>query len=104
MKTNQITLARPLSIAALLLMVPSSHADTVYVSNQGNNTIVKFDSGGVGSVFASGLSGPEALAFAFDGSGNLYAANAGNNTIVKLTPGGVSSIFANTGLNGPVGL
>jgi sugar lactone lactonase YvrE/subtilisin-like proprotein convertase family protein len=77
-------------------------ADTIYVSNSGDNTIEKFKAG-VSSVFANtGLSFPEGLAL--DGAGNLYVANRGNNTIMKFTPGGVGSLFANTGLDGPQGL
>jgi len=30
-----------------------AHADTIYVANDGNNTIEKFNSSGVGAVFAS---------------------------------------------------
>jgi hypothetical protein len=57
-------------------------ADILYVSNFGNNTIEKFASGGVGSVFANtGLSGP--IGLAFDSTGNLYAANVSDNTIEK---------------------
>ena len=71
----------------------SSQADILYVSNSGNNTIQKFTSAGVGSVFANtGLASPSGLAF--DRAGSLYVANAGANTIVKFT-GGVGAIFAN---------
>src|ERR1700739_4632178 len=41
-----------------------------YVANQGNNTIEAFNSSGSGSVFATGLSGPQGLAL--DSAGNLY--------------------------------
>ena len=91
----------PLLIATGLLAASASLADTVYVSNSGDGTIMKF-AGGVGSVFAAGLNNPEGLAL--DTAGNLYVAIQGNNTIVKFTPGGASSIFANTGLNGPEGI
>src|SRR2546423_772474 len=89
----------------LLLLVnsASTRADILYAANIQNNTIEKFTSGGVGSVFASaGLDHPAGLAF--DGAGNLYAANLGNNTIEKFTPAGVGSVFANSGLNSPEGL
>ena len=70
-------------------------ADTIYVSNSGNNTIVKYDSAGNSSVFASeGLSDPQGLAF--DNSGNLYVANVGNNTIEKFDTSGNGSVFANS--------
>ena len=74
----------------------TSRADILYVGNATDNTIQKFTSGGVGSVFAStGLSAPRSLAF--DSAGNLYAANYFSNTIEKFTLGGVGSVFANTG-------
>src|ERR1051326_1622166 len=86
----------------LLAIAKPATADLIYVANFSNNTIEKFTSGGVGSVFANtGLNGPAGLAF--DSAGNLYAANS-NNTIEKFTPGGVGSVFANTGLNSPEGL
>jgi DNA-binding beta-propeller fold protein YncE len=70
-----------------------THADTLYVENQGNNTIVKIDSSGNASVFASsGLSRPEGLAF--DSSGNLYVANQQSGTIEKFDPSGQPSVFA----------
>ena len=60
----------------LLCFVASARADYLYVSNDGNNTIMKFDSNGNGTVFAdasSGLDKPQGLAL--DSSGNLYVAN-----------------------------
>ncbi len=76
-------------------------AGNLFVANQGNNTIEKFTSGGVGSVFANtGLDVPSGVAF--DSADNLYAVNQGNNTVEKFTPGGVGSVFANSsGLFGP---
>jgi sugar lactone lactonase YvrE len=77
----------------LVALIASSQADILYVSNSGNNTIQKFTSAGVGSVFANtGLASPSGLAF--DVAGNLYVANAGANTIVRFT-NGVGAIFAN---------
>jgi DNA-binding beta-propeller fold protein YncE len=75
------------------------------VANNSNNTIEKYTTGGVGSVFATGtngLNGPTGLAF--DSSGNLFVANFNSNTIDEITPGGVSSVFATAGLSGPAGL
>src|SRR4029077_822787 len=92
-----------LTAAALFAGPAAGLADTIYVSNNGTNTIVKFTSGGAGSVFASsGLNQPYGLAF--DNACNLYAANYAGNTIEKFTPGGAASVFASTGLFGPVGL
>ena len=117
MKTNTTSHPAPLSrfrsttlhtIAAAGLLLAGlgtapSRADILYLSNFSNNTIEKFTSGGVGSVFAStGLSSPFGLAF--DSAGNLYASNNGNNTIEKFTTGGVGSVFASTGLSSPWGL
>lgn len=70
------------------------------MANRGNNTIEKFSTDGVGSLFASnGLNQPFGLAF--DSAGNLYAANTGNQTIEKFTPAGFGSVFASSGLNQP---
>ena len=56
---------------------------------------------GAVSTFASGLNGPEGLAF--DAAGNLYVANWGDSTISKVTPAGVVSTFVSSGVNGPYG-
>ena len=81
--------------------IKAARADILYVSN-GDNTIVKFTSGGVGSVFASsGLNFP--IGIAFDSAGSLYAANS-DNTIEKFTSGGVGSVFASSRLDSPRGL
>src|SRR5436309_2231640 len=86
----------------LCLAVPAARADIMYVSNI-SNTIEKFTSGGVGSVFASAaLNHPMGLAF--DSTGNLNVSTTGNNTIVKFTSDGVASLFASTGLNDPYDL
>lgn len=78
----------------------------LYVANNGNNTIVKFNSsGGIlstnSSVFANtGLDLPQGLAF--DSAGNLYVANqhggtglgVGIGSVEEFTPGGIGSVFA----------
>jgi sugar lactone lactonase YvrE len=63
-----------------------------------NGPILKFNSAGQGSVFASsGLNVP--LGLGVDRSGSLYAVNLGNSTVEKFTPSGTPSLFANSGLN-----
>ncbi len=71
----------------------------LYVANQINGTIEKFDSSRNGTIFASGLDHPEGLAF--DSSGNLYVADWGS--IDKFDSGGNMSTFA-SGLDYPEGL
>ncbi len=74
----------------------------LYAANFGDSTIEKFNSSGVGTLFASGagLVGPAGLAF--DGSGNLYAANFNGNTIEEFNSSGTGTLFANSGLSTPV--
>src|SRR5438309_2061276 len=79
----------PTLLAALFAAAPA-RADILYVANTSSNTIEKFTSGGVGSVFA--ISGdPQAIAF--DSAGNLYVANSGISSMDKITPSGIHSIF-----------
>ena len=75
----------------------------LYVANQGDNTIEKFNSSGQGTVFtSSGLNQP--IGPAFDSGGNLYAANAGSSTIEKFNSSAQGTLFANSGLSNPVGI
>jgi len=53
-------------------------------------------------VFASGLNGPEDLAF--DASGNLYVSNYYNNSIEKFSSTGTDLGAFASGLHGPAGL
>ena len=103
---KQVTKALNLGLAAFLCLFFANalaHADVIYVSNYGDNTITKFAPNGTPSTFAnSGLNLPVGLAF--DSSGNLYAANWGDDTITKFAPNGTPSLFANSGLNNPAGL
>ena len=72
MKKNLLHLL-PTTVAGLLaaILAPTgARADTLFVTNNGSNTIEQFTPGGVGSVFASiGVTGPTGLAF--DSAGNL---------------------------------
>jgi sugar lactone lactonase YvrE len=68
----------------------------LFVANGDNNTIVRFDASGVGTLFASsGLSGP--FGVAFDKGGNLYVANSYSGltgySIEKFAPSGVGTVF-----------
>src|SRR5580658_3983999 len=81
------------ALARLFHSPNSAHADTFYVSNTGNSTVVKVDSNGNASVFAStGLDMP--LGVALDNCGNLYVANPGDRTIEKFDSSGTGTVFA----------
>jgi sugar lactone lactonase YvrE len=78
-------------LALLLLNVPrTSLADNLFVADNGNNSIWKFNSSGEGTAFA-GLSGPVSLTF--DSVGNLYVVAFNNNIIWKFNPSGVGTVF-----------
>jgi sugar lactone lactonase YvrE len=78
----------------------------LYVANYGTNevyTIEKFNSSGVGTVFAnSELNGP--IDLAFDSAGNLYVGNYWNNTIERFNSSGVGTFFTSSGPSAPEGL
>jgi predicted outer membrane repeat protein len=78
--------------------------NTVYISDQQNNQIIKVTSGGTASVLAitgTAISGPEGIAV--DAAGNIYLAEAGG-TMLHITPAGVSTPMINTGVSSPYGL
>src|SRR5207244_1259796 len=87
--------------AALLPINILAAPGDLFETDQGSSSIFKFTPVGAKSTFATGLSGPSALAF--DASGNLFEADHGSNKIFKFTPAGVKTTFA-TGLQGPFGL
>ena len=66
-----------------------------------DNAIYKFTPDASRSTFASGLNGPNALAF--DQAGNLFQSDSNSGTIFRFTPEGQRSTFA-TGLNMPQAL
>ena len=77
----------------------------LFVAEPTIHEIVKYNSSGIGTVFASGFGQPENLAF--DSSGNLYVADYGSDTIMKYDSNGVGSVFAtpsSTNFLGPVGI
>lgn len=90
------------AIVGLLATSTIAHGVVIYVADSGSNTVLKFTSPGVSSIFASGFNNPRGLAF--DQSGNLYVANGSGNTITKIQTNGSTSVFASTGLNDPRGI
>ena len=62
------------------------------MANFFNGTITRFTPGGVPSLFASGLSGPNLMSF--DRHGNLYVADYFGGYVSKITPDGVATIVA----------
>src|ERR1017187_4815543 len=90
-----------------LIMIPlKAPCQSVFVSSYYQGTVISISPDGTQSIFCSGLSTPEGIAF--DSSGNLYvaqigAANGNYGSIVKIGPGGVQSTFA-SGLNSAVAL
>src|ERR1700704_4535121 len=85
-------------------LVPFSlRASALYEADSSNhsNTIFKFPSAGTKSIFASGVSEPQGLAF--DRSGDLFVTTFGNGPLLKFAPNGTRSIFA-SGLGSPEGL
>jgi dipeptidyl aminopeptidase/acylaminoacyl peptidase len=107
MKRNHRKFSSTLLIVTAFISLASAivHADNIYVSSISDGTIVKFDSSGNKSTFASGLNWPVGLAF--DRNGNLYVGTfggiTGTSTIEKYDPSGNKTTFA-AGLGMPRGL
>src|SRR5436190_23766018 len=84
-------------LATLILICSSAPAQNLFMSDGYSGIshtlghIYNFTSNGASSTFASGLDGPEGLAF--DSAGNLFTASFLGN-IYKFTPGGARSTFA----------
>ncbi|RFZ85739.1 hypothetical protein DYU05_09125 [Mucilaginibacter terrenus] len=77
--------------------VATDAAGNVYVSDYGNNQIVKITPAGVKSVFAPSSEGfIGAWSLSTDVFGNVYVADTGNNLIRKITSAGLVSIYAGT--------
>jgi DNA-binding beta-propeller fold protein YncE len=87
---------RLVGLAAVILICSSAAAQNLFMSDgysgisEDLGHIYKFTPTGASSAFASGLDGPEGVAF--DSAGNLFMAAEGN--IYKFTPGGARTTFA----------
>jgi sugar lactone lactonase YvrE len=94
-----------LATTAIVTTVFSSHvqaaAGDIYETDFSSGTIFKFNPSGARTTFATGLSGPEGMAF--DRSGNFFVTDTGSGRIFKYAPNGTRTIFA-SGLNGPASL
>jgi uncharacterized repeat protein (TIGR03803 family) len=74
----------------------------LYISDVGNNDVVKYDSSGNASVFYSSTLINTAYGLAFDSADNMFLANYLNNSIVKVSPQGVASVFATNSASTPL--
>ena len=105
MKTAPSSLVRTSIVAALFALVTTvACAQTVYVTNAGNNTISQVVSGTV-TQFASGIGGP--MGVTFGPGGNLYvAANAssGENVVTVAPNGTVTPLTTLSSIHQPIGL
>jgi sugar lactone lactonase YvrE len=79
----------------------SAATGDLYQADFNSGNIYKFTPNGTRSSFASGLDGPEGLAF--DTAGNLFVSATGTGIIYKYAPGGTRTTFA-SGLDGPASL
>jgi sugar lactone lactonase YvrE len=78
------------SLLSFPLGLAFDSAGNLYVGDQGNSDIVKFNPSGTGAVFSTDVDGPWGLAF--DSAGNLYEADNWDNDIEKFPlVGGVLS-------------
>ena len=89
------------AIGLIWAAVGTAKADTLYVANQGDNTIHRFATSGTDlGGFSAGGNAPEGNAI--DKSGNLYVSLDLDNVIREFSPNGTDlGIFANTGLANP---
>jgi sugar lactone lactonase YvrE len=99
MRSKKVRISFFTVIAIALLTASSTYADNIYVGSA-IGSIMKYDSRGNGSVYASGLNWPDSLSF--DNRGNLYAANPGSMTITKFDTSKNRSTFASWTYEQPV--
>jgi sugar lactone lactonase YvrE len=108
MRKRQYDLASILAYSLIILLTDTlARADSLFISQASNNTIVTYDTTAAmptPTTFVSGGAMDYPVGLAFDSRENLYASSFRNDTIEKFTPNGVGSVFASVGLNGPYGL
>ena len=79
-------------MGSVILICSSAPAQNLFMSDAPGGNIYEFTPNGVRTTFASGLDGPEGLAF--DSAGNLFVADNGDGRVYKFTPEGVRTTFA----------
>gem|GEM_PF-2154044 len=84
-----------MAVALLTISAPVAQAQ-IFVAGQNDNTIRRFTTGGVGSVFVPASAGVQVQigGMAFHSSGDLYVVNNGNHSIDKIAPDGTRSFFS----------
>jgi hypothetical protein len=87
--------------AGSLLLMAQARAQNLFEADQESGDINEFTTNGVQSTFASGLDGPDGLAF--NSAGVLFEADFQSGNIYEFTTNGVQSTFA-SGLSYPNGL
>src|SRR5688572_26929746 len=87
------------SVFAFLFLAGAARSAPLYVSVDGDNSVVKIENGSA-STFAAGLNYPSGLAF--DGAGRLYVANYSAGNILRVDSYGYASTFATLAI--PYGL
>lgn len=92
---------RAVRVGAVLLIGLSASGQNLFVADRLSGNVYEYTPDGTRSIFASGLSNPQGLAF--DTAGNLFVSTWNDGFIYKYTPDGTRSIFA-SGLSRPVGL
>jgi hypothetical protein len=108
MKTHAafLSLGGCVCMGMLLSFAANASAQNLFVSCEGNNSIVEITPGDVQSTFVSGLDAPAGLAF--DSAGNLFEADEGSGNIYEYK--NINGILSSTpvlflsGLDDPNGL
>jgi hypothetical protein len=89
---NTFRLPLTLAMGSLLIFSWPTRAESVFVSDYVEGTVIRYDPDGRSSVYASGLANPYAMAF--DQGGNLYVAEDIVGSIVRISASGDVSVFA----------
>lgn len=105
MRNNAMRRFSIFAAAVVAVVFFTSHAPAapgdIYETDFSSGTLFKFSPTGSRTTFATGLNGPEGMAF--DRNGNFFVTDTGSGRIFKYAPNGTRTIFA-SGLNGPASL